>query len=167
VYPVDNTTFGFDDYGSIVQTLPVPQAISNTKYCKMGYSETNFYIPGEGAGGFSVWTDSVGPCHVVLVHGRPRGGLGSIGIAHVSGDHQTICQNAEKLLVEMEKTQDCEVFIIGGDQEGVSQGYTFDASSIPSALQGKVKLVVTPASIDGFIKVELTGARKINITEHT
>lgn len=161
-----STKLGSNDFGSLVQVLSVPQA-SNTRYFKMGAQGTNYYMTGHMPESCSVWTDSVGPCHVVLVHGTPKQGtLGMIGLAHVSGKHEVIVSEAETLLSTMEKTMDCEVFIVGGDKEGVENGHTFDTSSIPSSLQGKVKLVISPASESGYIKVELTGARKINIQKH-
>lgn len=158
---------GLEEAGQLVQWLSVPQA-KTEKYFAMGKQGTNFYIPGEMAKSFSVWTDSVGPCHVVLVHGTPKSsGLGTIGLAHVSGKHEVIVEEARQLVEEMEKTMNCEVFIIGGDKEGVDVGHTFDTSSVPTFLQGKLKLVVSPVSDTGYVKVELTGARQINIEKHT
>lgn len=155
---------GLNEYASVVQVISVPQA-KTTKYFAMDQSGTNFYIVGSTAGSFSVWTDSVGPCHVVLVYGTPRkqGELGMIGLAHVSGKHEVIKKEAKKLVKKMEDTHHCEVFIVGGDREGVEHDHTFDPFSFSKSLEGKVKLVISPAVEKGYIKVELTGARKINI----
>lgn len=164
----DRTKIGFDEYDSLVQERSVPAGVCTTKV-KMGESGTLNYPPNESAGMFSVWTDSVGPCHAVLIHGTSKSnGWGTLGIVHVSGKASVIVKEAETLLEEMEKTMACEVFIVGGDKEGAESGHTFDESNISSKLQGKVKLVISPVSQTGsYIKVELTGARKINVEPDT
>jgi len=160
------TRIGQEQYDSTVQERPVPQC-SNTKQVKMGYSDTNFFIT--NSGGESIWTDEVGPCHAVLIHGTPKSGpLGMVGLVHVSGDHDLIVSEAEKLLEEMEKTCDCEVYVVGGQEEWYSKGYTLDPERLGPKLGGKVKLLISPASTgNGFIRVELTGDRKINVQKLT
>ena len=159
------TRIGMDDYDSIVQNLTVPQC-KNTKEVKMGYSGTNFFI--KGSGGESIWTGSVGPCHAVFIYGSPKSGiLGQVGLVHVSGQHDVIVSQAEKLLDTMESLYDCEIFVVGGDAEGYSSGYTLDPDNLGSKLGGKVKLLISPASKDGeYVRAELTGDRHVNIAKH-
>jgi hypothetical protein len=58
--------------------------------------------------------------------------------------------------------------VIGGDQKGVSHGYTLDPNKLDSRFASKVALIVSPASNTGsFVKVEMTGEGIIHVAQET